>query len=113
VLDALVVQVHMHRNPGRARRDVPNVVLLQSAWFDDHQRRLVAPLLFAEAGAALRRASPMPRFEIEGRAVVLDRLPCHAVLRHLLNDPVASLADDENATRIIAAMDEVPSRAHR
>jgi hypothetical protein len=35
------------------------------------------------------------------------------VLRHLLNDPVASLADDENATRIIAAMDEVPSRAHR
>lgn len=69
----------MHRNPGRARRDVPNVVLLQSAWFDDHPRRLVAPLLLAEAGAALRRASHMPRFEIEGRAVVLDRLPCHAM----------------------------------
>ncbi len=54
----------------------------------------------------------MPRFDIEGRLVILDPLQCQAAPRHLPNDPVASLAD-ESATRIIVAMDEVLTRAHR
>jgi toxin CcdB len=103
-------QFDVHRNPGRARREIPYVVVLQSAWFDGHPRRLVAPLLLVNAGRILGLATHMPRFDIEGNAVLLDPLQCQAVARTLLGPPIASLADDDSAARIIAAMDEVLTR---
>ncbi|WP_137178243.1 CcdB family protein [Roseomonas sp. AR75] len=107
-----MAQFDVHRNPGRATREVPYVVVLQSAWFDSHPRRLVAPLLLVSAGRTLGLATHMPQFEIEGHAVLLDPLQCQPVPRTQLGAPVASLADDESASRIIAAMDEVLTRVY-
>lgn len=108
-----MAQFDVHRSPLRGRPDVPFVVILQSAWFDDAPDRLVAPLLLAEGAQKLRAPRHMPRFLIAGHGVLMDPLQCRPIPRQLLNDPIASLADDESASRIIAAMDEVLSRAYR
>jgi toxin CcdB len=107
-----MAQFDVHRNPGRSRAAVPYVVVIQSAWFDATPSRLVAPLLLASAVGDLRPPPHMPRFEIEGRGVVLDALQCQPIPRHLLGTPIASLADDDSAVRIIAAIDDVISRSH-
>ncbi len=108
-----MAQFDVHRSPLRGRPDIPFVVIPQSAWFDDSPDRLVAPLLLADGAQALRAPRHMPRFILAGRTVLMDPLQCRPIPRHLLEDPIPSLADDESATRIIAAMDEVLSRAYR
>jgi toxin CcdB len=40
-----MAQFDVHRSPGRRRRDVPFVVIIQSAWFDNLPTRMVVPLL--------------------------------------------------------------------
>lgn len=102
-------QFDVHRNPGRLKDAVPFVVVVQSRRFDGHARRLVAPLLAAHDTQAERFPDLAPRFVIEGRSVVMDPLQLQTVPRDLLGPVVASLAADEHAARIIAAIDAVLS----
>jgi hypothetical protein len=69
--------------------------------------------LLARAEAGGLNLSRVLAEAVAARRVLVDPLQCRPIPRHLLNDPVATLADDESATRIIAAMDEVPTRADR
>jgi toxin CcdB len=107
-----MAQFDVHLNPGRSKAAVPYLVVIQSAWFDAAPSRLVAPLLLAAAVNDLRPPPHMPRFEIDGRPMLLDPLQCQPVPRHLLGPPIASLADDNSAAAIVAAIDEIISRSH-
>ncbi|MBP0465072.1 CcdB family protein [Roseomonas sp. PWR1] len=104
-----MAQFDVHRNPGRLKDAIPFVVIVQSRRFDAHARRLVAPLLAADAAGADRYPDLAPRFTIEGRGVVLDPLQLQTVPREVLGPRVASLAADAHAARIIAAIDAVLS----
>ncbi len=55
---------------------------------------------------------PLPRFTVAGRPVILDILQTTAIPRGALGPLVGSPADDNSATRIVAAVDEAISRAH-
>ena len=103
-------QFDVHRNPGKNRRDIPFVVVVQSNRFRDFTRRVVVPLL--AVGEFGRSDSHFgPHFVIDGRAVVLDPLQIANIPRDALGDPVASLADE--AARIVEAMDTLISTAWR
>jgi toxin CcdB len=98
----------VHRNPGRNRRVVPFVIVVQSNRFRSSTRRVVAPLVSAEAfGQA--ESDCGSHFVIEGQRVVLDPLQITDLPRGLLGPPVLSLAGED--TRIIIAMDALLSRA--
>ena len=103
-------QLDVHRNPGRNRRVVPFVVVVQSNRFRTSVRRVVVPLVAADAfGQA--DSDFGPHFVIEDQRVVLDPLQITNLPRDLLGPPVASLAAED--TRIINAMDALLSRAWR
>ena len=107
-----MAQFDVHANPGRNRDTVPFVVVLQSRLQDEAPTRLVAPLLSGERASALRPPPHLPRFLVAGRQVILDTLQIQTVPRRLLGEAVASLADDDSATRIVAALDALLTRAH-
>jgi toxin CcdB len=105
-----MAQFDVHRNPGRNRASVPYVVVLQSRRFDSYGLRLVAPLVLPTTRVAYPDIAP--RFEVEGREVVLDPLQLQSVPRGSLGPAIASLADIDTALRIIHAIDDVISRSH-
>ena len=107
-----MAQFDVHRSPARGHPAVPFVVVLQSAWFEAAPDRPVAPLLLAEAVADLRPPPHVPRFQLAGCPLLLDPQQCRPVPKRLLGPAVASLAADGDASRIIAAFDEVLSRVH-
>lgn len=107
-----MAQFDVHRNPGRNRDAIPYVVVVQSRRFDGHARRLVAPLLAAGAVGAGSYPEMAPRFEINGSTVILDPLQLQTVPAAALGAPLASLADDQHASRIISAIDVVLSTSH-
>lgn len=102
-----MAQFDVHATQGRLRERAPYVVVIQSARFDRVLTRLVAPLVILRADAT----EVTPRLEVEGRAVFLDPLRIFAMPAISLGRKVASLADDDSSARIIAAIDEVLSRA--
>jgi len=108
----------VHRNPGRrSRGSIPFVVVIQSRIFDRvGPLRLVGPLYRANALAGIISGAwgreIAPRFDILGMEVVLNALGLAPVPAAVLGDVVASLADDESAGMIIAAIDRVISRAY-
>jgi len=103
-------QLDVHRNPGRNKRVVPFVVVVQSNRFRGSARRAVVPLVEAEAfGQA--DSDIGPHFTVEDRQVVLDPLQITNLPRDALGPVVASLANED--TRIINAMDALLSRAWR
>jgi toxin CcdB len=101
-----VSQFDVHRNPGRSRDWVPYVVVVQSASFSQHNRRIVVPLPLA---GALPASTLNPIFTIENRRVILDTLDIVSVDIGKLGEKVASLNDAGD--QIVAALDEVFSRA--
>jgi toxin CcdB len=107
-----MAQFDVHRNPGRNRDAIPYVVVVQSRRFDGHARRLVAPLLAAGAAGASSYPEMAPRFDIEGRSVILDPLQIQTVPAATLGAPVASLAEDRHSSRIVSAIDVVLSTSH-
>ncbi|MGK7865810.1 CcdB family protein [Falsiroseomonas sp. E2-1-a20] len=107
-----MAQFDVHRAPGRASGATPFVVVLQSALFDHLRTRLVAPLVDSAAAAAAGYPRRTPRFRVAGQEVTLDVLQTAAIPRAALGPVVGSLADDNDATRIVAAVDEAISRAH-
>lgn len=99
--------VHENRGPNRPTR--PFVVLLQSARFDNYDRRLVAPL-------ARLSVSPIPASEVTPHLLIgnerfaLLTLELVSIERTRLGAHVASLAAD--SVRIITAIDEVITAAY-
>jgi toxin CcdB len=105
-----MAQFDVHRNPGRTRDDVPYVVVVQSAVFDGYQRRVVIPLVRKSRLGTIHHAGFNPSFTIKGVAVVLHPLEIVSVPASTLAEPVASLS--AHGDRIIAAMDELATRAY-
>jgi toxin CcdB len=76
-------QLDVHRNPGRNQRAVPFVVVVQSNRFKGSARRVVVPLVAAEAfGPA--DSDFGPHFVIEDRRVALDPLQITNLPRDVL-----------------------------
>jgi toxin CcdB len=103
-------QFDVHPNPGRNRRVVPFVLVVQSNRFRGSARRAVVPLVAVEA-FGLADSAVGPHFEVDDRAVALDPLQITNVPRDVLGAPVGSLAAED--TRIINAMDALLSCARR
>jgi toxin CcdB len=103
-----MAQFDVHINLGRNRSSVPYVVTVQSRRFDAAGTRLVAPLMRpsgyrAEPGVA-------PKFVIRTAPVLLNPLLLFAAPVSALGPVVASLSADQDASRIIAAVDQVISQ---
>ncbi len=102
-----MAQFDVCRNLGQRRDGFPYLVVVQSGEFDRSVRRLVVPLIEVTGHPVLT-----PIFTIEGRQVVADALLMFSLPREKLGPVVASLADDQAATAIIASIDQVISRAY-
>lgn len=103
-------QFSVHRNPGRNKRAVPFVVVVQSNRFRSAPRRVIVPLFSAEEfGQA--DSDVGPHFVIENTEVVLAPLQITHVPRTVLGPSVGSLAEDD--ARIINALEALLSRAWR
>jgi toxin CcdB len=103
-------QLDVHRNPGRNKSVIPYVVVVQSNRFREASRRVVVPLLAAEAFGT-PDSDVGPHFAIEGRTVVLDPLQIANVPASVLGPAVASLISEDD--RIVRALDILLSRAWR
>ncbi len=104
-----MAQFDVHRNTGRHKDTIPFVVIVQSSQFKDYRRRVVVPLVRADAIGPVRFRSFNPAFKIKGIAVVLHPLELVSVPTDQLGIKVGSLADSD---QIIAdALDELFSRA--
>lgn len=102
-------QFDVHSTQGRLRDRAPYVVVVQSARFDRSPTRLVAPLIVASGEGFETEVTP--RFVVQGRAVFLDPLRLFAMPTTSLGPKVGSMADDASSSRIIAAIDQILSRA--
>jgi toxin CcdB len=101
-------QLSVHRNPGRNRTVVPFVVVVQSNRFRTSDRRVIVPLLAAEAFRA-PDSDVGPHFVVVGQEVVLDPLQISNVPRDALGPSVASLVEEDD--RVVRALDILLSRA--
>ena len=105
-------QFDVHPNPGRQRAAVPFVVSIQSSRFDHAPTRLIAPLFDVALAERFDPPALLPRFLIAGRTVILDPFKVQSIPRQSLGPAIASLADDNDASRIVNALDAVLSRAY-
>jgi toxin CcdB len=104
-----MAQFDVHRNVGKHKDAIPFVVVVQSSQFDGYRRRVVVPLVRKSSVGKLSHASFNPTFKIRGTPVVLHPLEIVSVPLEQLGDVVESLS--EEAQKIIAALDELLSRA--
>lgn len=105
-------QFDVYRNSGRNRAGIPYVVVVQSSYFSKSKRRVVVPLVSAEAMAKVAElpASPVnPAFVVDETRVILHPLEIVSVPMEFLRERVGSLADSGDA--IVSALDELFSRA--
>ena len=105
-----MAQFDVHVNRGRLQKEAPFLVVVQSQRFDGAPTRLVIPLIVRPAGSASELS---PELRVSGQDLHLNVLQMFAMPTRLLGPVVASLADDASAARIIAAIDEVITTAHR
>jgi toxin CcdB len=103
-----MAQFDVHRNPGPQKAVIPYVVVVQSKRFDLAHRRVVIPLVLADA---IRGPDPIlnPAFEIEGVPVVLNPLHVVSIAVERMGDRVGSLKTQGD--RVIAAIDLLITRA--
>lgn len=104
-----MAQFDVHRNGGKQRDSIPFVVLVQSAVFDGYNRRVVVPLVRVSELGSSAHPRLNPKFKVKGTMVALHPLQVVSVPKQALGELIDSLAAD--ADRIIAAMDELLSRA--
>ena len=107
-----MAQCDVHKNIGKHREAIPDIVIIQSSLFDSYRRRVVIPLVRSshlDNAAALARSALNPAFTIKGIKVVLHPLEIVSVATDQLGEKVASLA--KKGDRITAAMDELLTRA--
>jgi toxin CcdB len=105
-----MAQFDVHRNLGPSRDSIPFVVIVQSSVFDDYRRRVVVPLARRSYLGEVSHPRFNPTFAVERIAVVLHPLEIVSVAGDKLGKRVGSLAQDSD--RIIAALDELLTRAH-
>lgn len=104
-----MAQFDVHRSKGRNQEDIPFVVVVQSALFDDFKRCVVVPLVRKAALGRIGHATFNPTFRIAGTAVVLHPLEIVSVPLNALGEKVASLADD--GMEITNALDQLLTRS--
>jgi len=102
-------QFDVHRNTGRHKEAIPFVVVVQSSQFKSYRRRVVVPLVRANALGPLPLPAFNPTFTVRGTKVVLHPLEIVSVAVDDLGARVASLA--ERGLEIVQALDELFSRA--
>ena len=105
-----MAQFDVHRNPGSNHRSTPYVVVVQSAIFDEHPRRVVVPLMKVSAVSVAVRSPATPFFTIDGHELVLLPFDLATVPTRSLGKPVASLAREGD--RIVAAIAQLVTRAY-
>jgi toxin CcdB len=103
-------QLSVHRNPGRNRLAIPFVIVVQSNRFRNSARRVIVPLVDAEA-FGVAESDVGPGFVIDDRRVVLAPLQITNVANDALGPSIMSLASED--VRIINALDALLSRAWR
>jgi toxin CcdB len=103
-------QPDVHRNSSRNSRAEPFIVVVQSNRFRASARRVVVPLVVAEAFGQVD-SDFGPCFIIEGQHVVLDPPQITNVPRDVLGPAILSLNADDG--RVINAMDALLSRTWR
>ena len=105
-----MAQFDVHANPGRNRAIMPYVVNVQSRILDSMRSRVVIPLMrLPRPPDAEPRLNP--EFVVRAESVFLDPLALFAAPVASLGPVVASLAADDDASRIIAAIDAVITQA--
>jgi toxin CcdB len=104
-----MAQFDVHRNTGRQKESIPFVVVVQSTLFEDYRRRVVIPLVRANAIGAIQFRSFNPTFIVKGLKVVLHPLEVVSVPADQLGAKVGSLAD--SGQEIVAALDVLFSSA--
>ena len=106
-----MAQFDVHTNPGRNRAIIPYVVNVQSRRLDGAGTRVVVPLVrSSDPRNADQRL--IPAFQVLSEILFLNPLALFTAPLSALGPAVASLADDKDAGRIIAAIAEVISRAY-
>ena len=104
-----MAQFDVNTNPGHNRAIMPYVANVQSRRSDSMRSKVVIPLMRL---ARPREAGPRLNREFMVRAETVP--PCACALRRplsVLGTVVASLAADDDASRIIAAIDAVITSA--
>jgi toxin CcdB len=106
-----MAQFDVHKNAGKQRDSIPFVVVVQSSLFDKYRRRVVVPLVRLSSlnNVDALSGSLNPVFRIDGAEVMLHPLEVVSVAIDQLGEKVANLAEDGD--RILAAMDELLTRA--
>ena len=104
-----MAQFDVHRNTGRHKDAIPFVVIVQSSQFKDYRRRVVVPLVRADAVGPVRFQTFNPAFKIKGVEVVLHPLEIVSVPTEQLGPKVGSLAN--SGQHVIGALDELFSTA--
>jgi len=106
-----MAQFDVHKNAGKQRDSIPFVVVVQSSLFDKYRRRVVVPLVRLSSlnNVDALSGSLNPVFRIDGVEVMLHPLEVVSVAIDQLGEKVANLAEDGD--RILAAMDELLTRA--
>lgn len=104
-----MAQFDVHANTGHLREEVPLLLVVQSAQFDDYHRRVVVPMVPAASTRPPALASLNPSFKLRGRRYLLHPLDIVSVPAERLGPKVGSLAAEGD--RVVAALDELFSRA--
>jgi toxin CcdB len=87
-----MAQFDVHRNSGKHKDAIPFVVIVQSAQFDDYQRRVVVPLVRASVVGKVSYGRFNPTFKVRGTMVVLHPLETVSIPVDQLGALVGSLA---------------------
>ncbi|PZR09391.1 MAG: plasmid maintenance protein CcdB [Archangium gephyra] len=103
-----MAQFDVHRNPGKNRDAMPYVVVLQSAAYDGHDRRVVAPLTKQVIAGRAPHALLTPTFVVGGVTVFLNPFDLVSVPVGQLGPKVASLS--RHGDKLIAALDQLFTR---
>jgi toxin CcdB len=102
-------QFDVFRSPGR-RESIPYVVSVQATRLERAASRLVLPLV-EPAALGLEEHWLTPRVTVAGRQFLANPFDIATLPLARLGAPVASLADEESAARLLRAIDEFISRA--
>ena len=100
-------QFDVHENRGRTRTGFPLLVVVQSNEFAGTTSTLVVPMTHLASGFP----DYAPGIDSQGTRYVADALGLFPIPTSRLGPAVGSLADDDRASAIIAAIDRVVSTA--
>jgi len=109
-----MAQYDVHRNLGPLKSDIPFVVVVQSALFDQYRRRVVVPLVrrrILPGRTPTVGARMNPVFRVAGTDVVLHPLDMVSVAMDQLGPKVGTLSEQGQA--IADALDELLTRSWR